>query len=304
MRKLLLKVLFYLLLFKKAFYLFVYPLFTGARMFRPIRLAMENYLIFQPAKLRAQKVDKSLLKKFIPQRFVTKDGARLYAWYFPPKENRPVVLFFHGQAESILSHQDVAKYCLKHDLGLFMLSYRGHYKSWGLPSEKGVYLDAQTALERIEELGTKRENVIVWGHSLGTTVAMETAKNNDVKALILQSPIKDIKSAAIDISKFYFKRLRLYTLRAISQHLIKACPFIQKFDNVSKISKVKCPILIMHSKSDRIAPYYNSMALANENEKAELFLSRKGNHWLTDWCLNRVTEFIEKITAADNTVLN
>ena len=60
----------------------------------------------------------------------------------------------------------------------------------------------------------------------------------------------------------------------------------------------------MHSKSDRIAPYYNSMALANENEKAELFLSRKGNHWLTDWCLNRVTEFIEKITADDNTVLN
>ena len=122
MRELLLKVLFYLLLFKKAFYLFVYPLFTGARMFRPIRLAMENYLIFQPAKLRAQKVDKSLLKKFIPQRFVTKDGARLYAWYFPPKENRPVVLFFHGQAESILSHPDVATYCLEYDLGLFMLS--------------------------------------------------------------------------------------------------------------------------------------------------------------------------------------
>ena len=130
MRRFLIKVLFYLLLFKKAFYLFVYPLFTGSRLFKPIRLSMENYLIFQPAKLRAVKVDKSLLKKFIPQRFVTNDGARLYAWWFPPKEGRPVVLFFHGQAESILTHQYVEKYSLKHDLGLFMLSYRAHYNFW------------------------------------------------------------------------------------------------------------------------------------------------------------------------------
>jgi len=125
------KILFYLLLFKKAVYLFIYPLFTGAKWLKPIRLGMENYLIFQPAKLRAQKVDKFLLKKFIPQRFITKDNAKLYAWYFPPKENKPVILFFHGQAESILAHQNVAKLCLDNGLGLFLLSYRGHYKSWG-----------------------------------------------------------------------------------------------------------------------------------------------------------------------------
>lgn len=289
------KILFYLLLFKKAVYLFIYPLFTGAKWLKPIRLAMENYLIFQPAKLRAQKVDKFLLKKFIPQRFITKDNAKLYAWYFPPKENKPVILFFHGQAESILAHQNVAKLCLDNGLGLFLLSYRGHYKSWGLPSERGVYIDAQTAIEKLNELGVCTDNIILWGHSLGTTVAVETAKNNNVKALILQSPIKDIKSAAIDISKFYFKKMRMYMLRTIAGHLIRGCKFIQKFDNVSKISKIKSPILIMHSKADKIAPYYNSMALANENEAAELFLSKKGNHWLNEWCFDKVLEFIGKL---------
>lgn len=289
------KILFYILLFKKAVYLFIYPLFTGAKWLKPIRLAMENYLIFQPAKLRAQKVEKALLKKYIPIRFITKDNAKLYAWYIPPKENKPVILFFHGQAESILAHQDVAKLCLNNGLGLFLLSYRGHYKSWGLPSEKGVYTDAQTAVEKLNELGINTESIILWGHSLGTTVAVEMAKNNPVKALILQSPIKDIKSAAIDISKFYFKKMRMYMLRAISGHLIRGCKFIQKFDNLSKISKVKCPILIMHSKADKIAPYYNSMALANENDSAELFLSKKGNHWLNEWCFDKVLEFIGKL---------
>ena len=84
-------------------------------------------------------------------------------------------------------------------------------------------------------------------------------------------------------------------LRAISGHLIRGCKFIQKFDNLSKISKVKCPILIMHSKADKIAPYYNSMALANENDSAELFLSKKGNHWLNEWCFDKVLEFIGKL---------
>ena len=289
------KILFYLLLFKKAIYLFIYPLFTGAKWLRPIRLSMENYLIFQPAKLRAQKVDKSLLKKFVPIRFITEDNAKLYAWYIPPKENKPVVLFFHGQAESILAHQNIAKLCLNNGLGLFLLSYRGHYKSWGLPSEKGVYTDAQASIKKLNELGIFTENIILWGHSLGTTVAVETAKNFHVKALILQSPIKDFKSAAIDISKFYFKKMRMYMLRAISGHLIRGCKFIQKFDNLSKISKVKCPILIMHSKADKIAPYYNSMALANENDSAELFLSKKGNHWLNEWCFDKVLEFIGKL---------
>lgn len=289
------KILFYLLLFKKAIYLFFYPLFTGAKWLRPIRLSMENYLIFQPAKLRAQKVEKSLLKKFTPIRFITKDNAKLYAWYIPPKDNNPVILFFHGQAESILAHQDVAKLCLDNGLGLFLLSYRGHYKSWGLPSERGIYLDAQAAIEKLNALGVFTENIILWGHSLGTTVAVETAKNYSVKALILQSPIKDIKSAAIDISKFYFKKMRMYMLRAISVHLIRGCKFIQKFDNLSKISKVECPILIMHSKADKIAPYYNSMALANENDSAELFLSKKGNHWLNEWCFDKVIDFIGKL---------
>lgn len=289
------KILFYLLLFKKALYVMLYPLVSKYKILTPIRLGMENYLVFQPAKLRAKRVEKSLLKKFTPMRFRTIDGARLYAWYIKPQENQPVVLYFHGQAESILTHQDVAKFCLNKGYGVFMLSYRGHYKSWGFPSEKSVYLDAQTALNKLLELGHKPDDIILWGHSLGTTIAVETAKNNHVKGLILQSPIKDIKSGAIDISKFYFRRMNMYWLRGLAVSLIEKTNFIQKYDSLSKMKKILCPILIVHSKSDRIAPYYNSMALANENDKAELFLSNKGNHWLNDWCLDKVSEFIGKL---------
>src|SRR5574344_1567292 len=173
------KFIFYLLLIKKFIYLFLYPIFLKGKLFDRIRIQIENYLIFQPSHLRAKKIDRDLLKKFSTQRFVSLDGVRLYGWYIKPKsEKSPVILHLHGQAESILSNQDVVKFALDKGYGIFLLSYRGHYRSAGLPSEKGVYTDAQTAISQLKALGINSERIFLWGHSLGTAVAIETALLN------------------------------------------------------------------------------------------------------------------------------
>ena len=185
----------------------------NSRFLRFFRMGMENYLIFQPAKLRAVRIKRELLGKFKTVRFVTLDGARLFAWFIPPKENKPTILYFHGQAESILNHQDIAEFAIKNGYGLFMLSYRGHYRSWGLPSEKGIYTDAQTAINKLKDLGIEAKDIILWGHSLGTTVATNTAVHNEVKALILQSAVLNMHYSAIDMANFYLRRLRVRFLK-------------------------------------------------------------------------------------------
>lgn len=287
------KYLFYLLLLKKAFYIMIYPFFQGnSKILRFFRLGMENYLIFQPAKLRAKRVQRNLLKKFKTIRFATKDGARLFAWFIPPQEKKPTILYFHGQAESILYHQDVAEFALKNGYGVFLLSYRGHYRSWGLPSEKGIFTDAQTAIYKLNELGVETKDIILWGHSLGTTVAMNTAVNNQVKALILQSPIKDITSAAQDISSFYYRRLNFIFLRKYIKKHFKDVIFLQKFDNINKIAKVQCPILIAHSKTDRVTPSKNARELYEHKLNAQLYLAERGSHWEMKWCIKRIADFI------------
>ena len=101
----------------------------NSKFLRFFRMGIENYLIFQPAKLRAVRIKRDLLGKFKTLRFITLDGARLFAWFIKPQENKPTILYFHGQAESILNHQDIAEFALKNGYGLFMLSYRGHYLS-------------------------------------------------------------------------------------------------------------------------------------------------------------------------------
>lgn len=276
--------------------LLIYPLFEReGKVFDTIRTNIENYLIFQPSKLRARRIQKGLLKKINPQRFINSDGIKLYAWFIKPKKDMPVFLYLHGQAESILSHQDIALYCLEKGFGLFLLSYRGHYKSSGKASEQGIYNDAQSAIMHLKKLGVDKDKIIVWGHSLGAIAAVETAKNNNVLGLILQCPIKEIKSAAIDVYNFYCKRLHLDVVALFAKKYVQNMNFLQKFDGAEKIAQVNCPILIVHSQFDKIAPCANSMELAQQNKNAQLYISQLGNHWEAAWCLDRVFEFTKSL---------
>lgn len=290
------KLFFYLIILKKAILLFIYPLFNRkGSFFIMVRENIENYLIFQPSKLRAKKIKRGLLKKINPQRFINSDRVKLYAWFIKPKNKMPVILHLHGQAESILTHQDIALYCLEKGFGLFMLSYRGHYKSGGKASEKGVYNDAQAAIVQLKKLGVDEDKIILWGHSLGSIVAIETAANNNVLGAILQSPIKEIKSAAIDVTNFYYDRLYLNIVGHLATKHIEKMDFVQKMDGIRKIKNVKCPILILHSKTDRIAPYQNSVELAKQNANAQLYIAENGTHWDANWCMERVFEFTKSL---------
>jgi hypothetical protein len=295
------KIIFYLIILKKAILLLIYNFFLEKnRICIKIRKEIENYLFFQPSKFRAVKLDRALLGKFKPIRFITKDRVKLYSWFISPKENKPTILYLHGQAESILKHQNVASFCLEKGFGLFLLSYRGHYKSSGRPTEKGVYEDANSAILYLNKQGIKTENIILWGHSLGTVTALETAINNDVKAVILQSPIKNIKSAAIDVNNFYCRRLHIPSLVSINKEILQNIDFIQKFDAMSKIKLVKSPILLLHSKTDRIAPYMNSVELSKNNPKSILKIFERGTHWDCSWCLDTICEFIENLNVTKN----
>ena len=290
------KLLFYLFILKKLVLLFIYPfLEREGKFFDVVRKNIENYLIFQPSKLRAKRIKRGLLKKINPQRFINAEGIKLYGWFIKPKNKMPVILHLHGQAESILSHQDVALYCLEKGFGLFMLSYRGHYKSSGKASEQGVYNDAQAAILQLKKLGVDKDKIIIWGHSLGSAVALETACKNNVLGVILQSPIKEIKSAAIDVYDFYCERLHFTHLARFAKKHIQGMNFIQKMDNLSKIKEVICPILIMHNKTDKIAPYENAVELGEQNPNAQVFISEIGTHWDANWCFDKVFEFTSSL---------
>ena len=75
----------------------------------------------------------------------TPDGEKIIVWHVPPKGDRPVVLFFHGNGDFLAGRVPRFRAVTADGTGLVALSYRGYGGSSGVPSEKGLLLDAEAA---------------------------------------------------------------------------------------------------------------------------------------------------------------
>ncbi len=291
------KIFFYIYyIFSKLIFVLLYSLIPKkGGIFRKLRLKLENRIFFSPRIKKVYPIIPELKGKIEPIRLMTKDFVRIYGWRINPKVTDTVVIFCHGQSESISKWQDTALFLEKAGIGALFLSYRGHYRSAGLPSEQGIYTDAETAIEYLEKQGIPSENIILWGRSLGSTVACETALRYKLKAVILESSICNIKEAAYTITELYLKIIGLSNLKTILTGLFEKTHFIQKFENDKKIAKIECPILILHSKNDVKIPHSSAEKLHKLNNKACLYLCDEGTHNSNQWCYEKVKEFIKEV---------
>lgn len=272
---------------------FVLP--KKGKFFTKLRLKLENRIVFSPRIKKVYPICPELLGKFEVLKLITTDLVKLHAWFIEPDEKKPIVVFCHGQSENISKWQNVATFLKSNGFGALFLSYRGHYKSAGLPSEAGIYEDARCAISFLVERGYKSQDIIFWGRSLGSSIACEMALSYSFKAVILESPIYNIHYAAVTMANMYMNRVGLGFLSDVVCRFVSKMQFLQKFDNAAKISAIKSPILIMHSKNDIKIPYHVSEQLAALNPTSSLYLCEDGSHNTNDWCLDKVKDFIENL---------
>jgi uncharacterized protein len=107
----------------------------------------------------------------------TVDGERVIVWQVPPHGEKPVVIYFHGNAEIVASRAERHRALTADGIGLVALSYRGYMGSTGTPSEEGLLRDAEAAY-RFATLRYPTNPLVLWGHSLGTGVAVGLASRN------------------------------------------------------------------------------------------------------------------------------
>lgn len=117
---------------------------------------------------------------------ITPDGETLKNYLLRSTSSEPkgiTVLMFHGNAGNIGHRVPIAKVFSEHmGSNVFMLGYRGYGFSSGTPSEKGLNIDAQTALDWIlQDEETKNTKVVVYGQSLGGALAIQLAARNQDK---------------------------------------------------------------------------------------------------------------------------
>jgi uncharacterized protein len=175
----------------------------------------------------------------------TADGLSLLSWYSPPGPARPVIVYFHGNGGHIGYRAERLRRFAREGLGVLLVEYRGYAGNPGLPCETGLYLDGAAALDFLagETIGPSR--LVLWGESLGSGVAVYLAARRQVAGTILEAPFTSVAAAA---QRHYPFVPAAYLIR-------------DRFDSLSRIGRIKAPLLVLHGERDRIVPVGMGRAL-------------------------------------------
>jgi fermentation-respiration switch protein FrsA (DUF1100 family) len=197
-------------------------------------------------------------------RVATADGLDNLAWFAPPRtEGAPTVVFFHGNACNLSCWSYKARAFIDAGFGYMMTGYRSYEGNAGTPSEDGIFADARGALDWLAARGVAGRNVILYGESLGSGVAVRMASERQVAAVILEAPYTTIA----DVAAFHLPFVPVRWL------------VLDRFDSLSRIADVHVPVLIVHGDRDTLIPSTLGRALfaAAREPKRALWISEGGH---------------------------
>lgn len=195
--------------------------------------------------------------------FLTDDGIILHGWYIPARNQRGVLLFCHGNAGNISHRLDSIAIFNHLGLSTFIFDYRGYGKSQGKVSEKGTYNDAEAAwryLIRLKDIAPNE--IIIFGRSLGSSIASWLAKQHRPRGLIVESSFTSVPELASDLYPFF-------PVKLISRF---------RYDTLGSIAEVRCPLLVIHSRNDEIIPFVHGQKLFEIARDPKQFLEISGTH--------------------------
>lgn len=200
-------------------------------------------LIHNPLRSKVQDVN-----------FKAKDGTQLDAWYVPAKANCPTIIFAHGNAGNIADRSHVVDLFTKAGYGFLAFDYRGYGKSEGVPSEQGLYQDLEAAshyLENVKQIPLSQQ--IALGGSLGSSVVIDVATRLHFRAVVIYA----VLTSAPDVAEYLYQKTnwRFFPIKNMMQ---------QRFDSLSKVQKVRSPLIIMHGTTDHMMPLWMPKALLSK----------------------------------------
>jgi len=169
----------------------------------------------------------------------TQDNIKILSWFCAPKKGEKIIVYFHGNAGNLSDRIEKFETFTKSGFGVLAISYQGYSGSEGTPSEAGLINDGKAALTFLLDQGFLPKDLILFGESLGSGVAVQLAAKFDVAAVILESPYASI--AGVAQKTYWFVPVNL---------ILK-----DKFDSAKYAAKISSPVLVFHGSADNVVPF-------------------------------------------------
>ena len=200
--------------------------------------------------------------------FTTADDLDLFAWAQAPRmADKPWVVMFHGNAGTIAERAFKARMLIDAGYGVMLVEYRGYGGNPGEPTEAGLLADARGALAYLGGQGAGGAQLVLYGESLGTGVAVAMAyeaaqAGQPVAAVLLEAPF----TAAVDVAAGHYPFLPARLM--MKDH----------FDSMPRIQGIQAPLFVAHGALDRTIPQSQGRKLfkAAHEPKVALWLDGAG----------------------------
>ena len=194
---------------------------------------------------------------------------KLHGVYFPYQAVNPhdtpvgTILYAHGNGENVSQILGWAEQ-MRSDFrcNVLLFDYAGYGKSDGKPTAPGVLDDglaALTYLRQTEAIPT--DQIIVYGFSLGGSVAVDLASKHKVQALIVESSFTSLGEMGRKMLPFL-----------PAEYLLR-----EQLASIKKIGDVRCPVFISHGRADQVIPFSQGERLFEAaNDPKTLFVVPEG----------------------------
>ncbi|XP_051117772.1 uncharacterized protein LOC127242323 [Andrographis paniculata] len=191
----------------------------------------------------------------------TRRGSEIVAMYVRHPMATSTVLYSHGNATDLGQMYELfIELSIHLRVNLLGYDYSGYGQSSGKPSEQNTYADIEAAFKCLEEnYGTKQEDVILYGQSVGSGPTLDlAARLPRLRAVVLHSPI-------------------LSGVRVM--YAVKRTYWFDIYKNIEKIPLVNSPVLIIHGTADEVVDFSHGKQLWELcKEKYEPLWIKGGSH--------------------------
>jgi fermentation-respiration switch protein FrsA (DUF1100 family) len=157
------------------------------------------------------------------------------------------VLHLHGNSDSTFLPGQV-RHCealRRAGFNVLEIDYRGFGLTPGQPSESGMYEDAEAVYQALLLRGVPPNRIILLGHSLGSGPAVLLATRHTAAALVLFGAFTSIPDAAAE--RYPYLPVRMVVA--------------VQFNSLARIGDVHIPVVIAHSRADKLIPYSHALKL-------------------------------------------
>lgn len=202
-------------------------------------------------------------------RYTSADGTPLYGWYTKAHPSKPTIVFYHGNSFNIEKFYHKMRPLAQAGYGTFMAEYRGFGGIDGKITNDNLNADALAAIDYLHHQGIKNSDIVVYGMSLGSHMATNTAwtaaqAEEPFAGVILEVPFDTLSNVIREVFPIPMPL-------SLIVH--------DRYDNLEKIKRINAPLLVMGGSDDIVVPVFLAKNLYEQaSEPKEMKIYQGGGH--------------------------